>query len=116
MATLRFDRRYGLLAVAITLIELSIACFVLELPWRRAASIAFAIACAIELGQALRLVTRLGLEDNALARVVLGTFYDPRDLIAYAAALPLITLYERITRTRAASPARSPRTTPADCR
>ena len=141
MPKLRFDRRYAALAVAVALTELAIACFVrddfvrpyvgdtlavillyaavlavLDRPRAPVALFALAVACAIELGQALRLWARLGLEDNTVARVVLGTFYDPRDLLAYAAALPVIALYERLNHTPAASPAHNARTTRARCR
>lgn len=115
MPKLRWNRRYATLAAAIAFIELAIACFardefvrpylgdtlavillyaavlaVLELPRARVAVLAFAFACALELGQALQLWALLGLAPDAPLTVILGTFYDPRDLIAYAAALPLI--------------------------
>jgi hypothetical protein len=141
MTKLRFDRRYATLAAAIALTELLIAGFVrdrfvrpylgdtlavillyaavlsaLELPRWRVALLAVSVGCALELGQALRLWAWLGLDEHAVASVVLGTFYDPRDLLAYAAALPLIAALERINRKPAPSPARSSRTTPARCR
>jgi hypothetical protein len=125
---LRIDRRYATLAVAIALTELLIACFVrdafvrpylgdtlavillyaavrstLELPRSWVALFAVFVGCALELGQALRLWAWLGLEADAPASIVLGTFYDPLDLIAYVAALPLIALLERLFRTRAAA-------------
>jgi hypothetical protein len=128
MSKLRFDRRYATLAAAIALTELLIACFArddfvrpylgdtlavillyaavrsaLALPRWPLALFAVSIGWALELGQALRLWAWLGLEEDAPASIVLGTFYDPLDLIAYVAALPLIALLERFFRTRAAA-------------
>jgi len=60
----------------------------------------------IELGQCFQLVELLGLGHLAWARVVLGTFCDARDFVAYTLALPLIALGERIAKTR--SHARQP--------
>jgi len=128
MPPLRLHRRYAALAMAVAVTELLIACFVrddfvrpylgdtlavilvyaaalgaLELPRPRVALFALAVACALELGQALRLWAWLGLEEGAVATVILGTFYDPRDLVAYAAALPLIAVLERFFLTRPAA-------------
>ena len=52
----------------------------------------FLFACAIELGQAVHLVRRLGLEHNRLARIVIGTSYDPLDFAAYALGAALLLL------------------------
>jgi hypothetical protein len=55
--------------------------------WRRvpAVAAAFALAVAIEYGQYWGLIYRLGLAGNPIARFALGSGYDPRDFIAYAA-------------------------------
>lgn len=53
------------------------------------------LACLIELSQALQLLTRLGLADHALLRIVLGATFDPHDLLAYLAGCLLILLGER---------------------
>ena len=63
---------------------------VLALPVRGTVLGVFLFACAIELGQAVQLVTRLGLEHNQLARIVVGTSYDPRDFAAYALGALLV--------------------------
>lgn len=73
----------------------------LDIARRKAALCAFALACAIELGQYFRLVELLGVADVPLARVVLGTYCDARDFAAYAAALPFIALAERLCHERA---------------
>jgi hypothetical protein len=50
-----------------------------------AAASAVAIAFLIELGQYIGLLHMLGLAANPVARVVLGTGFDPRDFLAYLA-------------------------------
>ena len=44
----------------------------------------FGFACAVELAQLADWVTALGLEENRVARTVLGTTFSAHDLIAYA--------------------------------
>lgn len=69
---------------------------VLALPVRWTVLGVFLFACAIELGQAIQLVARLGLEHNRLARIVIGTSYDPRDFAAYALGAVLVLGGERL--------------------
>lgn len=64
---------------------------------------AFALACAVEIGQAFALVDRLGLGGNAVARVVLGTSFDPRDFAAYAIGALATLVVERARRASAPS-------------
>jgi hypothetical protein len=73
---------------------------VLELSGVAATLIALAIAYGVELAQYFHAVDRLGLSDVAFARVVLGTYCDPRDFLAYTAAVPLIALAERVAKAR----------------
>ena len=49
-----------------------------------AVATAFAIACAIEVGQYFHLVDMLGLGSNRLARIALGTTFGLTDFVAYA--------------------------------
>jgi hypothetical protein len=49
-----------------------------------AVATAFAVACAIEIGQFFHLVDLLGLGTNRLARTVLGTTFGLADFAAYA--------------------------------
>lgn len=56
---------------------------------------AFLLAVAIEFGQYGHLIYRLGLEHDAIARFMLGTGYDPRDFIAYAAGALCVLVFER---------------------
>lgn len=46
---------------------------------------ALLLASAIEFGQLFGMLSMLGLENSTLARTVLGTGFDPRDFVAYAA-------------------------------
>ena len=66
----------------------------------RAMLVALAIAVAIELGQLFGLLWMLGLDRNPIARVVLGTGYDPRDFIAYGAGAAAVAVGEAIRRRR----------------
>lgn len=61
--------------------------------WICAALLLFAYL--VEGAQALRLVERLGLQDNTLARIVIGTTFDWKDLLAYTVGAALIVLYSR---------------------
>ncbi|MES2753101.1 MAG: DUF2809 domain-containing protein [Pseudomonadota bacterium] len=63
-----------------------------------AALVATAIGFAVEAGQALHLVDRLGLGDSAVARTVLGSSFALADLFAYAAGGALVILVERVRR------------------
>ncbi|MGD1903259.1 MAG: DUF2809 domain-containing protein [Geitlerinemataceae cyanobacterium] len=49
--------------------------------WIALGSLAF--AWAVEFAQYFRLVEVLGLADNRLARTVIGSVFDPKDLVAY---------------------------------
>lgn len=69
---------------------------VLEVPTLPTAAGVFLFACAVECAQYAHLVDRLGLRDNAVARVVIGTSYDPRDFLAYAAGAVAVVVVERV--------------------
>lgn len=68
-----------------------------------AAIAAMAIAFLIELGQLVGLLHMLGLARNPLARVVLGTGFDPKDFLAYlaggVAAAGMEAVRNRLSRT-----------------
>jgi hypothetical protein len=49
----------------------------------------FGFACAVEFMQRANLVTALGLQGNRVARTVLGTTYSTFDLVAYAVGAAL---------------------------
>lgn len=128
-ARLRISKAYGMAALAVLAVEVFIALAlhddfirpyvgdtlavvllyctalaVLELPRVKVALGALGVALLVELAQAFSLVDRLGLADVAFARVVLGTYCDAHDVVAYTAALPLLALAER-----AAAPSRGSR-------
>lgn len=77
---------------------------VLEVRRVSAALGALVVAFTVELGQYVHIVDRLGLMDVTAARVVLGTFGDVHDLVAYTAALPVIAFAERVADARQANP------------
>jgi hypothetical protein len=65
-------------------------------PWSKR-KVTFAtglIAVLIEVGQALSLIEHLGLEQWAVARVVLGTSFDWKDLVAYAIGIYLMWVFD----------------------
>ena len=70
--------------LAVVLVYLALRA-VTRLPRLGAVLAAFAVACAVEIGQAFDLVDRLGLGGSALARCVFGTGFDPWDFLAYLA-------------------------------
>ena len=65
---------------------------------RAATAVALAIAFAVEFGQWLDYVDRLGLGHVRWARIVLGTGFDPQDLIAYFLGAAAILLVESLRR------------------
>jgi hypothetical protein len=69
-----------------------------------AAIIAFAIAALIEFGQLADILDILGLRSIPIARVVLGSGFDPWDFVAYAAGAAFALAIERL---RTGSRARS---------
>jgi len=64
---------------------------------------ALAAACAIEFGQLFHLANLLGLGHCRIARVVLGTGFDPADFLAYAGGAAAILLTEAVRARRARS-------------
>jgi Protein of unknown function (DUF2809) len=117
---MRFSSRYAIAFAVLLLVETLIALFVqdsfvrpylgdslavvalyclllafLAISRRGALVGAFVFACCLEVGQALRLVERLGLSDNRVMRVVLGTHYSTLDLVAYAGGVVLVLVLER---------------------
>lgn len=61
--------------------------------WLVLATLAF--AWAVEFSQYFRLVERLGLGDNRLAIVVLGSVFDWRDLVAYTIGAAILLAVAR---------------------
>ena len=121
LARARFSPRYFAVAIALLAIELLIALFahddwvrpllgdtlaivwlyavlksVWPLPPVRTALALLAGCCALEVAQYFRIVELLGLQHIAAARVIIGTHYDPRDFIAYAAGALAIASSTRL--------------------
>lgn len=118
---LRFSIGYALAFVALLAVEVCIAlyvhdrfvrpfvgdvlvvvlmyCFVRtcsELSSTASVITAFAIACAVEVGQYFDLVHRLHVAHVPLLRVALGTHFDPLDFVAYGCGALVILAGERI--------------------
>jgi uncharacterized membrane protein len=129
---MHFHRGYALLALALLLIEVAIALFVrdrfvrpylgdvlavilvyaaLRAAFRigtvPAALAAFLIAVAVELGQYFHILDLLGLADNQVARIILGTGFELKDFAAYTAGALIALAVERLRPPK-------PRTAPAD--
>jgi hypothetical protein len=64
----------------------------------RLASSVLVFSFAIEFGQYLKLISILGLQNNALVRTVIGTTFDFHDLLAYSAGISLIVLIELLAK------------------
>jgi hypothetical protein len=117
---LRFSRPHALVALALLVVEVCIAAFVHDgfvrpylgdllvvgliyftvracanVPPVTAAFATLAFACVVEGAQAVHLIQRLGLQDNAVARVVMGDTFEWLDLVAYAAGVGLSWLLDR---------------------
>ncbi|NBW10589.1 MAG: DUF2809 domain-containing protein [Caulobacteraceae bacterium] len=73
---------------------------VTPLPVLPAVAATLAFAFAVEFAQALNLIDALGLRSNALARTVLGSSYDLRDFVAYAAGGMGVIALEAVRKTR----------------
>ena len=56
----------------------------------------FAFAVLIEIGQYFKLAERLGLADVALARIVIGTTFDPMDIAMYFVGCILLYAAEKL--------------------
>lgn len=63
-----------------------------------AATAAFAVAALVELGQLVGILDLLGWRDSPLARTLLGTGFDWKDFLAYAAGAIVAVMAERILR------------------
>ncbi|OYX52743.1 MAG: hypothetical protein B7Y97_00220 [Sphingomonas sp. 32-66-10] len=61
-----------------------------------AAAAAFGVAALVELGQLIGILDLLGWRDSPLARTLLGTGFDWKDFLAYAAGAGIALVAERI--------------------
>lgn len=88
-------------SLAVALLYLAIRAMT-PLGMRWSVAIALAIACAIEVGQAAGLVDILGLRHCRLARLILGSAFDPWDFLAYAGGAVAMIVAEAALRARLA--------------
>ena len=58
----------------------------------------FAFACFLEILQYFQLAAVMGLSENGLARIVLGSTFDWKDILCYAIGCVLLLLIEYIER------------------
>ena len=118
---LHFNRNYFLLTILLFLIEVCIALFVhdnfirpyfgdvlvviliycfvksfLNVVVIKAATAVLLFAFLIETLQYFAIIEILGLQDNKLARTVIGTSFAWEDLIAYIAGIVLVIVFEKI--------------------
>jgi hypothetical protein len=99
-----FVRPYLGDVLAVILMFLAIRAVSTVGPWT-AAAIALSIAVVIELGQLVGILDILGLAHHRWLRVVLGTGFDTKDLLAYAVgALVAVGLDRQMARRRPLTP------------
>ena len=80
----RFVRPYLGDALAVALVYCALRA-TLDMRPVPAAALALAIAVTIEFGQYFQVLSLIGLEGSRVATTVLGSGFDPRDFLAYAA-------------------------------
>lgn len=81
------------------LVVILIYCFVKSF-WTisviKAAMAVLLFAFGVETLQYFTIIEKLGLQDNSLARTVIGTSFAWEDLIAYTAGIVLVIVFEKI--------------------
>jgi hypothetical protein len=112
---LGFSKKYAILSVGLFVVEIFIALFahdriirpfvgdmlvviliftlcrtVVKVNYFRLALCVLIFSFAVEIGQYFNLISILGLQHNALARIVIGMTFDVHDLLAYGAGVLLI--------------------------
>jgi len=86
-------------SLAVVLVYLAIRA-VTPFAMRWSAAAALAVACAIEVGQWFHLADLLGLGHVRIARIVIGTGFDPADFLAYAGGAVAVVAVETARRWR----------------
>jgi Protein of unknown function (DUF2809) len=82
-----------------TLVVILIYCFVrsfLDTPVLKTALCVLLFAYLIEVAQYFHIVNRLGLQKSKIASVVIGTSFEPIDLIAYTIGFAFILYAEKV--------------------
>jgi len=115
----RFDKKYGLIFLALLIVEIIIALFIKNPMIRGSVGdilVVILIYCFIqtffnfdkaktiigvgifaillEIAQGFNLVEKLGLQDNKFASTVIGTTFDMNDIWAYIAGCALVYMLE----------------------
>ncbi len=118
-----FYKKYALLAVLLFVVELTIAVFINDAfirPFLGDVLVVMLLFClcksfvkvsdhgligavllfsfAVEIGQYFRLAELLGLMDCKVARIVIGSTFDAKDLLAYAIGAALVLVSTRFHR------------------
>ncbi len=81
------------------LVVVLIYCFVksfLDISVFKAALFVLLFSYSIEMLQYFNLVTKLGLQDSKIARIVIGTSFEWMDLLAYTVGIGLVVYLEKI--------------------
>lgn len=115
----RFDKKYGLIFLALLIVEIIIALFIKNPMIRGSVGdilVVILIYCFIqtffnfdkaktivgvgifaillEIAQGFNLVEKLGLQDNKFASTIIGTTFDMNDIWAYIAGCALVYMLE----------------------
>jgi hypothetical protein len=98
-----FVRPYLGDVLAVILVFMAIRAVFSAGPWT-AAAIALLVAVVIELGQLIGILDLLGLAHHQWLRVVFGTGFDLKDLLAYAIGALIAVGVDRKMMTRNVSP------------
>lgn len=121
--TFRFDRRYFIKFLIVLFLEIFIALYIHDKfirpyvgdilvmvlmylfiksfyssPTKRLPYYLFIFACLIELSQLFNLVHLLGLENNSIIRIVLGSTFDVIDIVCYGIGMLLLIGWENMLR------------------
>lgn len=91
----RFVRPYLGDVLAVILVYAGLRA-VLRIEVGPAVAMALVIAFAVEFGQLIGILDMLGLRSNRIARIVLGSGFELKDLLAYLAGAAAVLLVERM--------------------
>jgi DNA integrity scanning protein DisA with diadenylate cyclase activity len=95
-------RPYGGDFLVVILIYCIVKSF-LNLPVLQTACYVLIFAYAVEISQYFHLVNLLGLQNNSVAKILLGTFFSITDLLAYTLGILLVIVSENIRKRAAGS-------------
>ena len=81
------------------LVVILIYCFIKSFfptPVMKTAIAVLLFACTIETLQYFNLVQKLGLQDSKAARIIIGSAFEWKDMLAYVAGIGLVLMIERM--------------------